>query len=428
MPSLNFVLRPSIKKGRHPGSLFLRVIHNRKVKTMTLSCYLFEEEWNASQQTVVFPENNPNRINYLIKVKEKMDSCLDRMNNQIAFLEEQGYYAVEDIMTVYRRSIKSVKLNAWVETLSKELLNVRQRRLAEAYRTVTRRLIKYNKGKDISLDQINAYLIKGFERELVEQGKKPNTISFYMRNLRSIYNKAVESKYIQLKQEHPFTGVYTKVKSTTKRALTVEEITRLYKLDWDSLQTKSSSVPLQKKTENELYSSWRLFMFCFFAQGMCFVDMAHLKKENVKDGVCVYYRKKTLQQVVVVVNEVMQKIIDSFADEVKDSPYLFPIIKVDDEEAYLRYESGLRIQNHRLRTLAKLAGINKRVTTHVARHSFATIARDGGIPIGVISEMLGHTTEKMTHNYLASFDQSSFDKAYTVVINAIKSAGVSSIV
>lgn len=427
MPSLNFVLRPSIKKGRHPGSLFLRVIHNRKVKTMVISCYIYEEEWNASQQTVVFMDNNSTRINYLRKVQEKMDCCLDRMNNQINFLEERGYYTVEEIMSVYHRSCKNEKLKGWVDTLSNELLNVRQKRLAEAYRTVTRGLIKYNKGKDIYLNQITAYLIKGFEKELVEQGKKPNTVSYYMRNLRSIYNKAVEANHISLKQENPFTGVYTKVKSTMKRALTLEEITQFYKLDWNEFQIKNSSVLLREKSLKNLYSCWRLFMFCFFAQGMCFVDMAHLKKENIKDGVCIYYRKKTLQQVVVVVNEVMQKIIDSFKDEVKDSPYLFPVIKFNNGEGRLQYESGLRVQNRRLRTLAKLAGINKRVTTHTARHSFATIARDGGIPIGVISEMLGHSTEKMTHNYLASFDQSSFNKAYTVVINAIKKESISSI-
>lgn len=418
MPSLNFALRPSTKAGRHPGSLSLRVVHNRKVKTMALSCRLYAEEWDANRQTVIYPENAPERVRYLEEAEDKINACVVSVKRYISTLEKQGQYTAEDIIVKHRQSKDDGKLLGWVETLARELSKSKQERLARAYRTVARGLVKYNKGVDIPLIHINACLIKGFEQDLREKGKKPNTISYYMRNLRSIYNKAKVAKRIPARFENPFVGVYTKVGTTTKRAMTVEETMRFYDIDFNKLRAKHPINSPEREYVDNLYYSWRLFIFCFYAQGMCFIDMAHLRKENIRDGVCTYYRKKTKQQVEVAVNGGMQKIIDSFANEVKDSPYLFPILNGKGDER-LQYESALRTQNRRLKALAKLADINKRVTTHVARHSFATIVRSGGVPMGVISEMLGHTTEKMTHNYLASFDRSYFDQAYGVILSAL---------
>lgn len=421
MASFNFIFRSSTKIGRHPGSLSLRVIHNRKVKTIALSCYIYREEWDAQNQTVIYPLSDTDRIRYLEKVKEKMQLCMESLTFRIGVIEQQGAYTVADIIGGHSLAKGEETLSEWVEALVLDLMKAKRKRLAEAYQTVTRGLLKYNDNKDISLNQINSSLIKGFERSLMEQGKKPNTISYYMRNLRSIYNKAIKARRISAKNENPFLGVYTKVKATNKRALTAEEIRLLYNIDFSTLRLNYLlKDPDQKAVEN-LYRSWRFFMFCVFAQGMCFIDMAYLRKENIRDGVCSYYRKKTLQQIEVKVNEGMQRIMDSFAEEVKDSSFLFPIIKNNGKDERLQYETALRLQNRRLRILSELIGVEKKITTHVGRHTFATLVRNGGIPMGVISEMLGHTTEKMTKNYLDSFDRSYSDRAYAMIVDALKS-------
>lgn len=419
MSSFNFVFRSSTKIGRHPGSLSLRVIHNRRVKTISLSCYIYPEEWDAKNQTVIYPLTDANRIRYLDRVKEKMRLCLESLELRIAALEQEGDYTVEEIIAGYYLSRGEEKLSAWVEVLVIDLMKAKRKRLAEAYQTVTRGLLKYNKSKDICLNQINSFLIKGFEKSLMDQGKKPNTISYYMRNLRSIYNKAVRARRVSAKDEDPFTGVYTKVKATSKRALTAEEMKLLYDINFSELRLNYFMKPTSNGFIEGLYRSWRFFIFCVFAQGMCFIDLAYLRKDNIKDGVCFYYRKKTLQQIEVKVNEGMRCIIESFAEEVKDSPYLFPIIRKNGKDERLQYETALRVQNRRLRILSEIIGVNKKITTHVGRHTFATLARNGGIPMGAISEMLGHTTEKMTQNYLDSFDKSFSDRAYAMIIDAI---------
>lgn len=418
-PTMKLILRASSREGHFPGSLSLRIIHERRVKTLALSCRLYAEEWDPINQQIIYPKN-PKRIRELERLEDNILSIFTTLEGLISSLEKQGRYSVDDILLKYRQNKDNGKLLGWVETLVRDLLQTKQDRLARAYRTVSRGLVQFNEGKDIPLKDINSSLIKLFEKDLKDRGKMPNTISYYMRNLRSIYNKAIARKRLKSRAENPFHGVYSKVKPTTKRALTAEESTRFYQIDFAKLRSLGVSRRFHKDHVDSLYVSWRLYMFCFLAQGMCFIDASHLRKSDIRDGLCTYYRKKTGHQIQLSVNQGMQKIIDSFSSEVCDSPYVFPILK--NKQGSVRYETALRLQNSRLKDLGRLAHIDKRITTHVARHSFATLVRSGGIPMGVISEMLGHSTEKMTHNYLASFDRSCFDRAYDV-INSILVAG-----
>ena len=419
MTSINLVLRLSSREGHNQGSLSIRVIHDRHSRMIVSGYRLYPEEWDAERQKIIYPSHDPDRTTYLEEAEVKIASNIATLNGIISALNKQGRYSVGDVILKYRHKTDEGKLSGYVESMAPELEHANQHRLIRAYRTVASELVKYNKGEDILLSHINSCLVKGFENNLKMRGRQPNTISFYMRNLRAIYNKAVSSHRIHARTENPFSGVYTKVKATAKRALTEEETTRMHDIDFNTLRSKYvPGSPRYQYMEN-LYFSWRLFMFCFQAQGMCFIDMAYLRKENIKDGVCRYYRQKTGQQVVVTVNEGMQRIIRSFASTVRNSPYLFPILKHEGALARKDYESALRTQNRRLKVLSGMAGIDKRVTTHVSRHTFATITRGGGLPTGVISEMLGHTTEKMTHNYFASLDISQFDQAYRIISDVL---------
>ena len=415
MTSINLVLRPSSREGHHQGSLSVRVIHDRSSRAIVSGYRLYPEEWDAERQKIIYPSHDPDRTTYLEEAEVKVAASIATLNGIVASFDKHGRYSVGDVIARYRRKTDESKLSGYVESLAPDLERANQHRLIRAYRTVASELVKYNKGEDIPLCHINACLTKGFENDLKMRGRQPNTISFYMRNLRAIYNKAVSSRRIVVKTGNPFAGVYTKVKETAKRALTEEETIRMHDIDFDALRSKYVPGSSEHQYMENLNYAWRLFMFCFQAHGMCFIDMAYLRKTNIKDGICSYYRQKTGRQIVLKVNKGMQHIIDSFAADVKDSPYLFPILKHEGALARKDYESALRTQNRRLKVLSEMAGVGKRVTTHVARHTFATITRGGGLPTGVISEMLGHTTEKMTHNYFASLDLSQFEQAYRII-------------
>jgi integrase len=301
--------------------------------------------------------------------------------------------------------------------LAKDLIRSGQERTAEAYRTVSRGLIRFNKGKDIPLKHINANLIKNFERDMKAKGKSLNTISYYMRNLRAIYNKAIRDKQIEAKAVNPFSDVFTGFKKTRKRALSLDELKQLDRLDFLRLTRDKSQGIIPDAC---LSKAWRIFFFCFYARGMNFVDMAYLRKENIRGGVISYYRKKTGQLIEIKLTPVLQELIDSFSRDVKFSPYVFPVITDPDKPARRQYQSALRLQNIYLKKLCKLAGVKSKVTTHVTRHSWATIAKEENLPIWVISEGLGHSNEKMTYTYLASFDRSVLDQASEIVNEALQ--------
>lgn len=416
MASMNLVYRPSTREGRHAGSLSLRLIHNRQVKTIILKgCRLYPDEWDRATQRVVFPSDNPARAEYLEKVELKIDSETGTIGGFILALEEKGRYSLDDLLEMYRDRNDEGTLPGYVGGLVRTMEARGQKRTARAYLTVARGLARFIRDEHLPLSKINACLIKDFETHLKSLGRLPNTISYYMRNLRAIYNKAVADKWIPQKDESPFAGVFTGVVKTMKRSLTLDEAKTLLDLDPEAAPADKKPDSRGRDYLKRLSVARCYFSFCLYARGMCFVDLAYLKKSDIRGGFIRYIRKKTGQQLEVRVTERMQAIIDSFAKDTAGSPYVFPIIRDPDRPAYLQYENGLRVQNNRLKRLATLAGINKRLSTHWARHTWANVGKSIHLPTTVIGEGLGHTSENTTLLYLSRLDNRVLDEANDLI-------------
>lgn len=413
MATLKFILRPSCRGDHRPGKLCARLIHSRKVRVITLDISLLTKEWDEERQVLVEWEDSNPRSKYLKTASEKLDYYRSQFEDSIRLLEDKGRYDVSDIILDAPLSRGLSTLQGYVTNLSRHLERSGQGRTARAYQTSCRALITFNKGKDLPLNHINHYLIKEFEYHLKSSGRAMNTISYYMRMLRAIYRKAQKDKLIKYTSENPFDGIFTGFEETRKRALDLDQLRQLYQLDFSDLLNEDPKVPLPASVDKGLYDSWRYFFFCFHARGMSFVDMAYLRKANIRHGVISYYRKKTGKKIEISLTPSLQRIIDSFSTEVKFSPYLFPIIRDLEKSPRLQYENGLSLQNKRLKKLAKLAGIAhpRDLTTHVSRHSWATTGKRQNLPLSIISEGLGHRSERTTYTYLASFDQSTLDQA-----------------
>lgn len=422
MASFKYLFRPSTRGQNYLGSLSLQIIHRRKVKIMTLPYKLYPNEWDKLKQEVIIQSINV-RKNELFFVQEKLTNCNSLFYNIIEKLEFKEEYELEDIIREYHLLVGKISLSNYTNKLIGRLERNGQQRTARAYRSATARLLRFNKGKDIPLKAINITLINDFEQELKDCGLSLNTISFYMRNLRVICKKAIEEGVMERPRDDPFKDVFTGVDKTLKRALEIQQIRRLYELDYSHIlsvtnKKKQLNTSVSKRTATScsgLYTGWRLFFFCFYARGMSFIDMAYLRKENLRKGTISYYRRKTGQRINIKVTPEMLQIIDSFSQEVRYSPYLFPVIRDRNKSTYKQYESGLYLQNKRLKKLARMAGISSRLTTHVSRHTWATTARRANLPVSVISEGLGHSNERTTYIYLASFNSSILDKANEVV-------------
>ena len=230
-----------------------------------------------------------------------------------------------------------------------------------------------------------------------------NSISFYMRNLRAIYNKAVKQKIVRKKDL--FLEVYTGIDKTRKRAVDEELISKLYNLKLDN---------------NDSLSFTRdIFIFSYCMRGMSFVDIAYLKKTDISNGVISYCRRKTGQLMNVRIESCMQYIINRYMDE--KSEYIFPIIKSADKgEAYKQYRSAINIYNRNLGVLSDMIGSGCKLSSYTARHSWATAARKHDVPISVISAGMGHSSETTTQIYLKSIEDDVVDRANAEIINKLK--------
>lgn len=415
MASLNFLLRTSSRNRSNPGSLCLRIIHQRKIKVVTSSYRLFAEEWDAGKQEPV--SGNNTRKAYLDEVKK----YLERSRTIFNFILDnigQKRYTVKDITMRLVCSLSGENsLSAYTDVLCQRLAESGQVRTSRAYQSSTEKLISFTKHKDIQLSKIDKKLLYNFEHYLKAKGRSLNTISFYMRNLRAIYNKAMEESLIQEEKNSPFKGVFTGVHKTQKRALGIVQIQNILNLKYKYYLNKKISMPSDENLK--MYTAWRLFVFCFHARGMCFVDAAFLRKDNIYGNIIRYYRKKTGGLIEVKITPVMKALIDSFGKETQKSPYLFPIIVSSQKSERLQYESALRRQNRLLKELGRMAGITSKLSTHVSRHSWASIAKQENLPLWVISEGLGHSNEKTTYTYLASLERSYLDRANDVICAAV---------
>lgn len=160
-----------------------------------------------------------------------------------------------------------------------------------------------------------------------------------------------------------------------------------------------------------------MFLFSFYTRGMAFVDMAYLQKKNLKDNVLTYRRKKTGQLLSIRWEDCMESIVNQYSS--LSSPFLLSIIKEPTSNTRKQYHNALTLINHNLKAIGKELGLTLPLTMYVARHSWASIARDEGIPISVISEGMGHDSESTTQIYLASLETQVIDNANKKILKLL---------
>lgn len=269
-------------------------------------------------------------------------------------------------------------------------------RSAETCLTALNSFKRFRKHADLGYDEVTSDLVQRYESYLKEQGLCRNTSSFYIRQFRTCYNLAVEQGLTA--DRHPFRHVYTGVDKTAKRALRQEDMSRIYRMDLSGLPQAAFARDI--------------FMFSFFTRGMSFVDMVYLRSSDIHDGVLTYARHKTGQMLSMRIEPQLQHIIDRYSNA---SPYILPILAKDD--SYDNYRQQQRELNKFIRKIGVLLNIPEPLTFYVARHSWATLARDCGTPLTVISAGMGHTSERTTRIYLAQLDHNIIDKANRKIID-----------
>lgn len=273
---------------------------------------------------------------------------------------------------------------------------------AKNYRMAIRSLSRFLQGQQLMVRDISPELMTAYSQWLRQQGISMNTVSCYLRSLRAIYNKVV--KQYDLEDCKPFKDLFTGHAKTVKRSATGDDIKRLQAM----ILPKHSALQLSRD----------IFLFSLYAQGMPFVDVAFLRKEQIRDGLIVYERHKTGQQIVVKIEGCIQEIINRYSSA--DSDFVFPIITAHrPAQAYKQYQSSLRNYNRNLHKLEKLAGLKRGLTSYVVRHTWASVAYDTNVDLAVIASALGHTNTNTTRIYVRDINNRRLAEANHKVLGRI---------
>ena len=400
MASVKVKFRPSSVNDKE-GSIYYQVIHNRAVRQITADLYVHESEWDNKKSAVKISEwASSDRRQYLQSVTERIQWDTKRLKAIIAFLDKQNKdYTTDDIVGKFNATTNEQSLSGFMQDIIGQLKRLNRIRTSETYAATLSCFMKFRDGQDILLCEIDGDTIMLYEAWLKTNGNCPNTTSFYMRILRAVYNRAVEKELTE--QRHPFKHVYTGIDKTVKRAVPLKTIKRIKELD---LTLKP-----------HLDYARDMFLFSFYTRGMSFIDMAYLKKSDLKNGILTYRRRKTGQQLTIKWEKCMEEIVTKYEDR-SATQYLLPIIISPFANERVQYRNALCRVNTALKEVARLVNISIPLTMYCARHGWASIAKSKNIPLSVISEGMGHDSEETTRIYLSSLDTSVVDRANSLIL------------
>ena len=402
MATIKTKFRSSSVEGRE-GALYYQVIHNRVVRQISTGYKLFASEWDQRSEAVI-PCQHPagmERDNYLLSVGERIRRDKIRLEKAIRTLSQSGPFTADDIVIRFHDSGQEPSFNDYIRQQIVRLKRLGKIRTSETYTAALKSFSSFMKGSDILFGELSSDLLMEYEAYLKNRGNSPNTISFYMRILKAVYNRAVENGLTG--QRNLFKSVYTGVEKTLKRAIHLNDIRRIKRLD------------LSLKPHLDFARD--MFLFCFYTRGMSFVDMAYLKKGGIANGILTYRRKKTGQQLFIRWEKCMQEIIDKYP--VNETEFLLPIITERDKEYRKQYTNALHRVNTLLKKIGEILDLPIPLTMYVARHSWASIAKNHNVPVSVISEGMGHDSENTTQIYLASLDTAVVDKANKKILDLL---------
>lgn len=291
MATIKIKFRSSSVAGKE-GTLCYQVIHGRQTRLISTGYKLYHYEWDKETGKIRSVDGNPERERYLEALRFRMEEDRKRLNGIIRKLEQSGKLSSEQVVLAYHSPEGHDDcFFVYARKVIQQTIRMGKERTSEVYASSLNSFIRFRgEAGDVPLDAMDSVMMMEYEAYLKQNGKCPNTVSFYMRNLRTLYNRASEEGLVE--NRNPFRHVHTGVEKTVKRAVSSDIIGRIKNLDL------------------ELYPALAfardLFLLCFYLRGMSFVDLAFLKKKDLQNGVLVYRRHKTDQQLCIKWEQPMQ--------------------------------------------------------------------------------------------------------------------------
>ncbi len=399
MASIKVKFRPSTNENKE-GTIYFQIIQNRVIRQLKTDYRLFMHEWNDAGNVIIVTDNG--RQNYLQSIEKRVRWDIKLLQSIISQLENKRVkYTADDIISTFQRQADEQSLFNFMQGIIAQLQQMGKQRTSETYRCTLKSFMQFREDKDVLLEDIDSDLMLMYEAYLRNRGLTKNSTSFYMRILRAVYNRAVEKNLTANRKS--FKHVYTGIDKTIKRAISLKAIKQIKSLDL-SLQPS-------------LDFARDMFLFSFYTRGMSFIDISYLKKKDLSNGMLSYRRRKTGQQLFIRWERCMQEIVAKYDNPL--SEYLLPIIKPMNGDERTQYQNAMYLINRKLKKIGMMVGVQLPLTMYVARHSWASVAKNKNVPISVISEGMGHDSEMTTQIYLASLDTAVVDKANSMILNSL---------
>lgn len=375
-----------LKDGTYP--LVIQVIRNRQKKQISTHYYIRSCEFDKHTEKIVHV-STINTVKQVKKINSTLSEMKDEVKDILNMLEKSNpYYTIDEFLKFYKSRDAKDDFFYFMDEQIEIKNKMKKTGTAKAYKSTLNSLKKFEKADFLPYDRIDSSYVEKYIQYLIMEDDCPNTIGFYIRNFRAVYNRCMKEHGDGGK--NPFDGVRTKIEKTNKRALPKAVIAEIDQLDL-------SSEPLKEHARD-------LFSFSFNAMGMSFVDILKLTKKNLMDDdTIIYYRTKTNQLIKVPLNDRAKELINRY--HTTDSDYLFSFMDTgDDIPFYVTYRAELGRVNRQLKKIGKTIGLKHPLTTYVARHSWAQAANQAGAPVTLISTGLGHSSLKTTQIYLDDFN------------------------
>lgn len=403
MATIKIKFRPSTVEGKE-GSIYYKVTHRRVVSQISTGYKIFAHEWNDEDSSVMVRQDDLRRSAWLAKMQAQILSEQLRLSEIANRLELNGEpYTAETVRRLFRENDVPEGFIAFArKTIDR--MEEAGRPVAEKYASSLRSFIRFHGEEDVAFSDFDSNLMVAYEAWLLGQGLCRNTTSYYMRNLHAIYNRAA-SQQLVAEGTNPFRHVYTGVDKTAHRALSKADVNKLQEADL-------SQHPKEEHARD-------MFMLSLYTRGMSFVDMAYLPENAIKGGAFSYERHKTHRRLTVKCTPELTELIRRHHGQGCDR--LLPIVTAEnDDDARRQYITASQRINRHLKKLGERLGLPIKLTLYVARHTWATLAQEHGVPHSTISRSLGHDSERTTAVYLGSINTSDIDKANEIVLRSLR--------
>lgn len=356
------------KDGTYP--ILIRVISNRVTRYFSVGHSVKESQFKDG---VVVRHPDLVLINRAIE-KKRSELAAKVFGNE------------SDVLQIGRKSL------SFVQAIKRRMMKLEETNQVPMYNRLKAKC-KIINGIDVPLNKLSAKWVENYVSTRLKDGTKVSTIKKDLTDFTTVLSNTPEYEgkdWFALAQKK------LKAEDPIKEKLTLDEIKELEKVRLEGL--------------NDIARD--MFLFSFYCHGMRFQNVAMFEKSMIKNGLIRYRMNKGKKIREIVVHAKLQNIINKY----DSSPYLFPIIKreiKDNWEKKQLVDSANALINAHLKRVAIIAGIDKNLSMHIARHTFAYLSLERGVTVEVLKDALGHSDYKTTQVYLKSLSDQQINEAVT---------------